>query len=221
MTGQLDRRARRMPPRDEHVHARHDRSTTATSCGCGTCASSGASALYRQAAGLDAARRRRCASSGPSRSTRPSPGRVPAAAFAPTGRLKTLLMDQGFLAGVGNIYADEALWRARLHPLRSGATLRPPTSAGSTSRSATCSSEAIERRGSSVDDYTAPEGDGEMQNFLNVYQRTGQALSALRPADQAHRARRAQHALLLVVPATARRASGDAGRATPCCRAAT
>ena len=33
--------------------------------------------------------------------------------------------------------------------------------------------EAIERRGSSIDDYTAPEGDGEMQDFLNVYQRTG------------------------------------------------
>ena len=39
------------------------------------------------------------------------------------GRLKSLLMDQGFVAGVGNIYADEALWRARLHPLRSGAGL--------------------------------------------------------------------------------------------------
>src|SRR4029079_9253061 len=34
------------------------------------------------------------------------------------GRLKPLLLDQTFLAGVGNIYADEALWAARLHPLR-------------------------------------------------------------------------------------------------------
>src|SRR5437867_2258395 len=41
------------------------------------------------------------------------------------GRLKPLLLDQGFLAGVGNIYADEALWAARLHPLRSAASLRP------------------------------------------------------------------------------------------------
>ena len=40
-------------------------------------------------------------------------------------RLKPLLLDQGFIAGVGNIYADEALWRARLHPLRSAASLRP------------------------------------------------------------------------------------------------
>ena len=35
------------------------------------------------------------------------------------GRLKPLLLDQSFVAGVGNIYADEALWAARLHPLRS------------------------------------------------------------------------------------------------------
>src|SRR5207249_4044441 len=41
------------------------------------------------------------------------------------GRLKPLLLDQGFVAGVGNIYADEALWAARLHPLRTAASLRP------------------------------------------------------------------------------------------------
>ena len=41
------------------------------------------------------------------------------------GRLKSVIVDQSFLAGVGNIYADEALWRARLHPLRSVATLGP------------------------------------------------------------------------------------------------
>ena len=41
------------------------------------------------------------------------------------GRLKPLLLDQAFVAGVGNIYADEALWAARLHPLRSAASLRP------------------------------------------------------------------------------------------------
>src|SRR4029077_2383268 len=40
------------------------------------------------------------------------------------GRLKPLLLDQSFVAGVGNIYADEALWAARLHPLRTAGTLR-------------------------------------------------------------------------------------------------
>src|SRR5918995_1411758 len=42
------------------------------------------------------------------------------------GRLKPLLLDQSFVAGVGNIYADETLWRSRLHPLRSASSLRPP-----------------------------------------------------------------------------------------------
>ncbi len=88
-------------------------------------------------------------------------------------RLKTLLMDQGFLAGVGNIYADEALWRARLHPLRSAAGLQPYQERALYTSLRDVLGEAIERRGSSVDDYRAPEGRGDMQNFLNVYGRTG------------------------------------------------
>ena len=88
-------------------------------------------------------------------------------------RLKTLLMDQGFVAGVGNIYADEALWRARLHPLRSAAGLQPYQERALYTSLRDVLGEAIERRGSSVDDYRAPEGRGDMQNFLNVYGRTG------------------------------------------------
>lgn len=41
------------------------------------------------------------------------------------GRLKPLLLNQSFVAGVGNIYADESLWYARLHPLREASSLRP------------------------------------------------------------------------------------------------
>jgi formamidopyrimidine-DNA glycosylase len=89
------------------------------------------------------------------------------------GRLKTTIMDQRFLAGVGNIYADEALWRARLHPLRSVSTLRPADERHLYDAIRDVLGEAIERRGSSVDDYTAPEGGGEMQNHLDAYQRTG------------------------------------------------
>ena len=88
-------------------------------------------------------------------------------------RLKPLLMDQAFLAGVGNIYADEALWRARLHPLRSAAGLRPEQERALYVALRDVLAEAIERRGSSVDDYRAPSGMGEMQNFLNIYGRTG------------------------------------------------
>ena len=47
------------------------------------------------------------------------------AAAGRSARLKTLLLDQSFVAGVGNIYADEALWRARLHPLRTADSLTP------------------------------------------------------------------------------------------------
>jgi formamidopyrimidine-DNA glycosylase len=90
------------------------------------------------------------------------------------GRLKSLLLDQSFLAGVGNIYADEALWSARLHPLRTVGTLRPPDEARLYRDIRSILSEAVERRGSSVDDYTAPDGDGSMQEHLQVYQRTGE-----------------------------------------------
>ncbi len=91
------------------------------------------------------------------------------------GRLKPLLLDQSFVAGVGNIYADESLWRSRLHPLRSASSLRPPDERRLYESVRAVLAEAIERRGSSIDDYTAPDGDGSMQERLDVYQRTGEA----------------------------------------------
>ena len=90
------------------------------------------------------------------------------------GRLKPLLLDQSFLAGIGNIYADESLWRARLHPLRTVPTLRPPDERRLYESVRSVLAEAIDRRGSSIDDYTAPDGDGSMQERLDVYQRTGE-----------------------------------------------
>ncbi|MEO8462690.1 MAG: bifunctional DNA-formamidopyrimidine glycosylase/DNA-(apurinic or apyrimidinic site) lyase [Chloroflexota bacterium] len=90
------------------------------------------------------------------------------------GRLKPLLLDQSFVAGVGNIYADEALWASKLHPLRSAATLRPPDERHLHTEIRRILAEAIALRGSSVDDYTAPEGDGSMQEHLLVYQRAGE-----------------------------------------------
>ncbi len=90
------------------------------------------------------------------------------------GRLKSTLMDQTFVAGVGNIYADEALWRARLHPLRTVGTLNAQQERRLYEAVRGVLSEAVARRGSSVDSYTAPEGGGEMQDYLDAYQRTGQ-----------------------------------------------
>ncbi len=90
------------------------------------------------------------------------------------GRLKPILLDQGFVAGIGNIYADEALWAAQLHPLRSVATIHRPDERRLYGTLRRILSEAVERRGSSIDDYTAPDGDGSMQEHLLVYQRAGQ-----------------------------------------------
>src|SRR3954454_5715042 len=71
-----------------------------------------------------------------------------------SGRLKPLLLDQSFIAGIGNIYADEALWAARLHPLRSAGTLRPGDPGRLYRELRRILEAAVIRRGSSVDDYT-------------------------------------------------------------------
>ena len=90
-------------------------------------------------------------------------------------RLKPLLLDQAFLAGVGNLYADEALWEARLHPLRSADSL----SSAEVKRLARAIKQVlvmgIERRGTSFSTYRDSDGSaGENQEFLNVYGREGQ-----------------------------------------------
>jgi formamidopyrimidine-DNA glycosylase len=90
------------------------------------------------------------------------------------GRLKTLLLNQDFLAGVGNIYADETLWLARLHPLRDAHSIGSREAVRLHAALRDVLAEAVERRGSSIDDYTAPEGDGSMQEHLRVYQRAGE-----------------------------------------------
>jgi formamidopyrimidine-DNA glycosylase len=90
------------------------------------------------------------------------------------GRLKSLLLDQRFIAGLGNIYVDEALWRARLHPLATAATLRAAEAERLHSAIVALLSEAVAARGSSIDDYTGPDGDGAMQERLAVYQRGGE-----------------------------------------------
>jgi len=90
--------------------------------------------------------------------------------------LKPLLLDQSFLAGLGNIYVDEALHRARLHPLR----LAHDVSRAAASRLHTAIREtlaaAIEREGSSFDRfYRTPEGNpGSYQDQFLVYGRDGQ-----------------------------------------------
>ena len=89
-------------------------------------------------------------------------------------RIKSLLLDQRCIVGIGNIYADEALWRAKIHPLTPASALRPAQTDALHLAIVGVLSEAVAARGSSINDYTAPDGDGEMQERLDVYQRTGE-----------------------------------------------
>jgi formamidopyrimidine-DNA glycosylase len=90
-------------------------------------------------------------------------------------RLKALLLDQTFLRGVGNIYADEALFRARIHPLAISARLSKVRAARLHTAVVEVLSEAIQAGGSSVSDYVDADGrEGWFQQFHRVYLRTGE-----------------------------------------------
>lgn len=92
-----------------------------------------------------------------------------------SARLKTLLLNQSFIAGVGNIYADEALWRARLHPMRRADTLTPREIARLHRAIRAVLRQGIANRGSSFGDYVDAEGEpGANAERLAVYQRTGE-----------------------------------------------
>ncbi|MBC8504087.1 MAG: DNA-formamidopyrimidine glycosylase [Chloroflexi bacterium] len=87
-------------------------------------------------------------------------------------QLKPLLLDQSFLAGVGNIYADEALHLAKLHPLKRSHTLGVEEATILLDTIRTVLNEGIRRNGSSID--WVYRG-GEFQNYFQVYQRTGES----------------------------------------------
>jgi len=88
--------------------------------------------------------------------------------------IKPLLMDQGKVAGLGNIYTDEALWRARLHPLRPSDSLAADELRELARSIRSVLREAIHDRGSSVDDYLTPDGSpGRYQDRHSVYGRQG------------------------------------------------
>jgi formamidopyrimidine-DNA glycosylase len=90
--------------------------------------------------------------------------------------IKAVLLDQGIVAGVGNIYADESLFAARLHPARLACDLDDAESDRLRRAVATVLQRAIERRGSSIRDYVGGSGlQGEYQDELRVYGRTGEA----------------------------------------------
>lgn len=93
------------------------------------------------------------------------------------GRLKPLLLDQRFVAGLGNIYVDEALWTARLHPLRSADTLDEAEIDALHDAIREVLARGVALRGSSLSEagYRDLTGNmGEMQGTLAVFRRTGE-----------------------------------------------
>ena len=94
------------------------------------------------------------------------------------GRLKSLLLDQGFLAGIGNLYADEILWDAQLHPQRSAESLTTAERSRLHASIQQVLEAAIERRGTSLSDYVDAAGEqGTNQEHLQVYGRQGMPCS--------------------------------------------
>jgi len=89
--------------------------------------------------------------------------------------LKAVLLDQRVVAGLGNIYADEALWRARVNPLRAanGVALEEVARVHRAIRVALRA--GVERQGSTLRDYSTPDGtEGSMQDEFRVYGRDGE-----------------------------------------------
>lgn len=90
-------------------------------------------------------------------------------------KIKPLLMDQSFLAGVGNIYANESLFRSRIHPERKASSLSEEEVKRLWKEIREVLQEAIEYRGSSVDAYRDLEGKkGGFELRLQVYGREGE-----------------------------------------------
>jgi formamidopyrimidine-DNA glycosylase len=89
--------------------------------------------------------------------------------------VKAVLLDQRTLAGLGNIYVDEALWRARIHPLRPARELDADEVRALREGIKRALETGIRRQGATLRDYRQPDGSaGSMQNEFKVYGRLGE-----------------------------------------------
>src|SRR5215218_1243765 len=92
-----------------------------------------------------------------------------------TAPLKSFLLDQSGVAGVGNIYADEALFRAELHPLSPAGSMKPEHLEALRDAVVAALEAGIDAGGSSIDDYRDARGEkGTMQNEFLVHTREGE-----------------------------------------------
>jgi formamidopyrimidine-DNA glycosylase len=93
-----------------------------------------------------------------------------------TAPLKSFLLDQSGISGVGNIYADEALFRARLHPLSPAGSMRPEHHRALRDGIVAALEAGIDGGGASIDDFRDGRGErGAMQNEFLVHTREGEA----------------------------------------------
>jgi formamidopyrimidine-DNA glycosylase len=89
--------------------------------------------------------------------------------------VKAVLLDQRSVAGVGNIYADEALWRAQIHPLTQAASLDAEQVKALHRGVRQALQDGIRRHGSTLRDYRLPDGEqGSAQREFKVYGRGGE-----------------------------------------------
>lgn len=92
-----------------------------------------------------------------------------------SGRIKQALMDQSFIVGIGNIYADEILWVSKIHPLRTINSLKDKDFKAIYRAMKFVLKKALRLRGSSVDDYRDAEGKrGTYDLHRYAYQREGE-----------------------------------------------
>ena len=89
--------------------------------------------------------------------------------------LKSALLDQRTIAGLGNIYVDEALWQSGLHPLRVAGSLDETEVARLHRAIRGVLRKGLERQGSTLRDYALPDGAyGTMQDEFRAYGRGGE-----------------------------------------------
>jgi formamidopyrimidine-DNA glycosylase len=92
-----------------------------------------------------------------------------------TAPLKSFLLDQSGVAGIGNIYADEALFRARLHPLSPAGSMKPEHLEALRDAVVAALEAGIAGGGASIDDYRDGRGEkGTMQDEFLVHTREGE-----------------------------------------------
>jgi len=109
----------------------------------------------------------------------PEPLEISPAAFiklfhTKRGKIKHVLMDPAFIAGIGNIYADEILWDSAVHPLTDVQRCNPADLTRIYRSMRTILKKAIRYQGSSMDDYRLPSGEkGRFQDLRKAYHRHG------------------------------------------------